>query len=265
MIVASLLQGSGLDRHEAERLLMAVIGVSRSALLTLDQVSPQQANRFEDLATQRRHGYPLQYLEGVVPFAAIEVQVDQRALIPRPETEYLWELAAAGPEPTVVVDLCSGTGVLALSARRQWPDARIIGTDLSREALSLARENAELLGMEVEWCRGDLFDAVDPALRGFIDLVLANPPYVSLSEYRLLPDDVRLHEPREALVADDDGLAVIRQIGAQVGEWLADGGSVWCEIGHDQGESARTAFADLEARVVKDLTGRDRYVHGVKP
>jgi len=264
MTVEALLDASGLHRHEAERLLMAVTGLTRSGLLILDSVSPEESERFEQLAERRRSGYPLQYLEREVPFAAIDVHVDERALIPRPETEHLWELASAGKEPGVVVDVCTGSGVLALSAKHRWPAARVVGTDVSREALSLARENGARLGIDVDWGEGDLFDAVDPGLRGMVDLVLANPPYVSESEYASLPDDVRRHEPRQALVADDDGLAVIGDLGAQIGQWLAPDGEVWCEIGETQGAAAVAAFSGLDVRLVQDLTGRDRYLHGVE-
>ncbi len=264
MTVRKMLEESGLRRHEAERLLMVATGCGRAAMLSLDDVSVAERARFETMVWRRRDGEPLQYLEGVVPFGPIEVCVDERVLIPRVETEYLWELASNRGEPRAVVDLCTGSGVLALSAKHRWPAATVMGTDLSRSALSLARENGDRLGIDVEWCHGDLFDALDPELQGAIDLVLANPPYVGESEFDSLPDDVRLHEPREALVAGEGGLGVIRRIGAEVATWLAPGGEVWCEIGETQGARALAAFSGLEARVAQDLTGRDRYIHAVK-
>lgn len=264
MTVKGLVEESGLARHEAERLLLAATGLPRSTLLGLDRVSPEHQEMFADMAARRRAGYPLQYLEGRIPFGPIEVQVDQRALIPRPETEYLWELASKSAEPSVVVDLCTGSGALALAAKHQWPSATVFGTDLSRAALSLAGENADRLDIDVNWREGDLFDALDSSLHGSIDLLLTNPPYVAESEFDELPDDVRLYEPRSALVAHGSGLGVIRRVGSQVESWLASGGEVWCEIGATQGEEAVAAFVGLESWVVQDLTGRDRYVHGVR-
>lgn len=264
MTIRSLVEGSRLPRHEAERLLMAVTGLERAGVVGLEAVSDADRDRFEAMVARRRQGEPLQYLEEVVPFGSIAVRVDERVLIPRPETEHLWELASRRVEPSIVVDLCTGSGVLALSAKHRWSNAAVYGTDISVDALAVADDNAHRLQLEVEWREGDLFDALEPDVRGSIDLVLANPPYVAESEFEVLPDDVRLHEPRQALVADDEGLAVLRRLGAEVADWMAPGGEVWCEIGETQGAAARAAFTELDAQVVQDLTGRDRYIHGVK-
>ena len=147
-------------------------------------------------------GEPLQYLEGTAAFGPWDLHVDPRVLIPRPETELLWEIAAALVEaPKVIVDLCTGSGALAIALAKSFPEARILGTDLSADALDVAKENGDLHETSVEWCIGDLFGALPDDLRGNIDLLVSNPPYVAEHEYEGLPDDVR-REPRMALVRD---------------------------------------------------------------
>src|SRR5665811_1118438 len=133
------LLNSGLPLHEAERLLMTVTGRSRSALYAASPTAGE-SERFARLAERRKAGEPLQYLEGVIPFGPVDLRVDERALIPRPETEYLWEQAvqaigAAGPG-TRIVDLCTGSGSLAVALKKTFPEARVMATDLSEEAVS---------------------------------------------------------------------------------------------------------------------------------
>ncbi len=205
------------------------------------------------LIFRRASGYPLQYLEGSVDFGSLTLAVDERVLIPRPETEFLADLLVRTvAPPKVVVDLCTGAGPLALFLARAWPAARVIGTDLSELALEVARGN----GTGVEWLKGDLFKALPESLRGSIDLLVANPPYVSESEWDLLPMDVR-HEPRSALVAGPGGTEVIEEILRSLETWLAAGGEAFIEIGETQG-SLRDRYP---VAVIRDQYGRDRFLH----
>ena len=223
-----------------------------------------QLSCFDDLAARRVAGEPLQYLEGTAPFGPIELAVDWRALIPRPETEQLWERAmqALAPDHRTVVDLCTGSGCIALATKHQRPDIRVIATDLSEEALSLARNNAEALGLDVAFRHGDLLDALYPELRGRVDLFVTNPPYVSPAEWDALPPDVRNHEPRMALVADEDGLAFFRRLASGAGEWLGERGVLVAEIGETQGDDCDQLFSEQgwRATVAQDLNGRDRFL-----
>ena len=222
----------------------------------------------DDLIERRLAGEPLQYLEGTVQFGPVEVVVDPRVLIPRPETEYLWEQAVAAVgeagHGSVIVDLCTGSGAVALALKHRYPQARVIGSDVSEKALEVAAVNSELLSLEVEWLVGDVFDALPQTLRERIDLITANPPYVSQLEYPNLPRDVR-HEPYEALVAGPEGTELIQRIAEEAFWWLGVGGLVFCEIGETHGELAAKAFGVwLDVDVRPDLTGRDRYVVGRK-
>lgn len=223
-----------------------------------------EVDRFRDLEARRVEGEPLQYLEGTAVFGPIEVLIDHRVLVPRPETEQLWELAMKLiPAPGVIVDLCTGSGALALACRARHPDARVLATELSPAAAELARFNAGRLGLDVEVLEGDLFDPLPANLRGHVDLVLANPPYVAEADWETLPMEVR-REPKMALVAGSQGTEVIDRITAGIGEWLAPWGWVAIEIGETQGEHAcrvlATQLSDTEVR--RDLTGRDRFVIG---
>ncbi len=219
----------------------------------------------EELVALRLDGEPLQYLEGTAPFGPLDLIVDERVLIPRAETEGLYEIASRiVRNPHIIVDLCTGSGALALALKRRYPTASVFGTDISEDAIAVARENLERTGQSVSFLVGDLFDPLPDSLMGQVDLVVANPPYVAESEFDLLPIDVQ-REPRVALIAGPTGLEVIERIGTNVADWLRPGGVVAVEIGETQGPAASMLFKRLPAVVRQDFTGRDRYVVAVKP
>lgn len=219
----------------------------------------------DELIARRASGEPLQYIEGSAAFGPIEVAVDRRVLIPRPETEGLYELATSMVrKPEIIVDLCTGSGALALALKKEYPSAAVFGTDISPEAIEVATDNREATGLQVYLAEGDLFDPLPAAILGSVDLIVANPPYVAEVDFADLPRDVQ-NEPRIALVAGPSGLEVIQAIGAAAEVWLRPGGVVVCEIGEKQGVSATSSFVDLPAVVRQDISGRDRYVVAVKP
>ncbi len=229
----------------------------RRRLLALGHDDP------EELARRRLAGEPLQYLEGTAAFTDFDVIVDSRVLIPRPETEGLFDLVVrelGGDSPSVVVELGTGSGAIAIALARRFADAAVHATDISEDALDVARHNARRLGVDISFHRGDLFAALPGALRGRVDLLVSNPPYVAEHEWKLLPPDVR-REPRAALIAGPRGTEVLERIASGAPEWMAPGGLVACEIGETQGEVVREAFAALgDARIRPDLAGCDRYV-----
>lgn len=268
MNAADLIADSGLARHEAERLLAAAMGTGRAGVMAVSAIPEEIVGRFRTLVSRRLAGEPLQYLEGTVEFGPLELLVDDRALIPRPETELLWEMAArslgeAGPG-TVIVDLCTGSGNLALALKHAFPEARVFATDVSAAALSLAKENAARTGLDVTFLEGDLFEPLDRTLMGRVDLLVANPPYVAEAEFAGLPGDVRDHEPMAALVAGPDGTEVLERIADEAYWWLGIGGWFFTEIGETQGERALELFGGLDREVRQDLTGRDRILVGRK-
>lgn len=221
--------------------------------------------QLEDLIARRLAGEPLQYIEGTAAFGPLELVVDERVLIPRPETEGLYELATRLVRtPEVIVDLCTGSGALGLALKSFFPGASVFATDISAAAIEVAAFNRHRTGHHVFLAEGNLFDPLPTAILGTVDLIVANPPYVADVDFSGLPRDVQ-REPRIALVSGPTGLEVIQQIGASAATWLRPGGVVICEIGERQGVSASSSFRDLPAVVRQDLTGRDRYVVAVKP
>lgn len=216
----------------------------------------------EELARRRLAGEPLQYLEGSAAFADFEVLVDERVLIPRPETEGLYELVTQRltEPPEIVVDLGTGSGVLAIALARRYPDAEVHAVDLSEAALQLAAENALRNGVEVAFHHGDLLGALPERLERRVDLLVSNPPYVAEAEWSRLPEDVR-HEPRLALIAGPKGTEVLERIAEEAGRWMRPGGLLVCEIGEDQEAAVREMFSFLgETEVRRDLSDRPRYV-----
>jgi release factor glutamine methyltransferase len=241
----------------------------------MEQIPPHELSRLEaiagpskpleELVTRRLEGEPLQYIEGSAAFGPLDLLVDERVLVPRPETEGLFEIATKMVRnPKVIVDLCTGSGALALALKQAFPSAAVFATDISPDALAVAEENKNRNRLDVYLGLGDLFDPLPASILGEVDLLVVNPPYVSEVDFDKLPDDVR-REPRVALVAGRSGLEVIQSIGASASRWLRPGGVLVCEIGETQGVSAASSFLDLPSVVRKDLSGRDRYVVAVKP
>lgn len=245
--------------HERLRLVRAVTGRSRTDALLDADLDPDQRRRLDTLVARREAGEPLQYVEGTVDFGPLTLKIDERALIPRPETERLWEeavrsLGDAGPG-TVIVDVGTGSGCLALALKHVFPEARVIGIDISEDALSLAKENGDLTGLEVEWLHGDLFAPIAD-LQERVDLIVANPPYVADGDP--LPAEIADHEPHGALFAGPLGTEVLARI-ADDGYWmLGVGGWLLCEIGDGQAEAALRLFGAFDREVRPDVAGRDR-------
>lgn len=227
----------------------------------------EQLDRLEALLSRREAGEPLQYVLGHWPFRTIEVAVDSRALIPRPETEQvagvaLWELTALQVAAPVVLDLGTGTGAIALAVATEHPDAWVMGVESSRGAFELAMQNRDRLGLgvrRVAFARGSWYSKLPGDLRGMVDLIVTNPPYVATGEP--VEATVADWEPHEALYAGDDGLDALRVIIAGAPDWLADHGVLVAEIGAAQADAVivlarRAGFADVEVR--PDLAGHDR-------
>lgn len=262
-----LSRASDLPRHEAERLLVAATGWERSRLSGGETVDAPAEEAFTAMLERRRSGEPLQYIEGTVQFGPLELAIDPRALIPRPETEQLWELVArrTATPPDVVVDLCTGSGNLALACKHTWPDALVLATDLSPDAVALARENASRLHLDIDVRAGDLFAPLPSAVRGRVDLLVANPPYVAADELETLPTEVRDHEPTMALVAGPRGDEILARIARDAIDWMRPGGVVAVEISEFGAPEVASLFAAFDAEILDDLTGTPRFVVGAMP
>lgn len=232
---------SDTPRLDAELLMGHALGATREALL-LDRLDDPAPARFEALVRRRLRHEPVAYITGRRAFWTIELEVGPGVLIPRPDSETLIEAAlerfrASGP--TSILDLGTGPGTLLLAALAQWPEARGLGVDRSREALEYAERNAERLGMS-ERARFRLGDWCEGVQKQF-ELVLCNPPYVEAGA--ALAPDVAQWEPAEALYAGVDGLDQYRRLAPQLGDLLAPGGIACVELGADQEVDACALFA----------------------
>lgn len=260
---ALLRSAPSLPDHEVRRLLVAATGRHWTELILGVDVEAEDGERFDALVRRRLDGEPLQYIEGTAAFGPIDVVVDPRVLIPRPETEQLFEIACdAVDDPQVIVDLCTGSGNLAIALKHRFPAATVYATDLSTDAVDLARENARRAGLDVTVFHGDLFEPLPDHLAGRIGLVVANPPYVAEHELASLPDDVRDHEPVAALISGPIGDEVLARIAGSCSEWLAPDGVVACEISEFLGPLVAEHFSELGGKIRIDLSGKDRFIIG---
>lgn len=258
-VVALSAAGVDTPRLDAEVLLAHVLGVDRTALV-VDRdlrVEGPAVRAFQNAVRRRSvEREPVAYITGVKGFRHIDLHVDGRVLIPRPETETLVEVALDLPRGARVVDVGTGSGAVALALKDERGDLDVTGTDASPDALAVARANAARLGLDVRFREADLLDGV-----GEVDAVLSNPPYVE--DGTPLQPEIERHEPPVALYAGADGLAVIRRLAAQAGASAAR--LLALEVGMGQaGEVAAVlrdaGFATTDTR--RDLAGIERVVVG---
>jgi release factor glutamine methyltransferase len=254
-------------RETAEALLQYFLGTDRSGLYARTEgLDTRTAKLYGRALCQRCHGVPLQYLTGEQQFLALVLGVAPGVFVPRPETEVLVERAVEaldGIETPLAVDVGTGTGAVALAIKRRRPDASVYATDISEEAAGVARANASRHALDVAVLRGDLLSPLPDELRGRVDLVASNPPYVTREEYDSLPREVRA-EPYEALVGGTD---VHRRLSAEAPDWLRPGGWLVLEIGAMQAAEVRELMSGSFERVevLPDLAGLDRVARGRLP
>ena len=256
-VIALTAAGVDTPRLDAEVLLAHALGVDR-ARLVIDRDAPVEgpAIRSFQTAVRRRavEREPVAYITGVRGFRHLDLHVDARVLVPRPETETLVEAALDLPHGARVVDVGTGSGAVALALKDERPDLHVTGTDVSDDALSVARANAQRLGLDVAFARADLLDGAPEA-----DAVVSNPPYVE--DGAPLAPEITRHEPHVALFAGADGLAIVRVLVQQAAE--RDVAFLALEIGMGQAPAVAllmraAGFARTETRA--DLAGIDRVV-----
>jgi release factor glutamine methyltransferase len=269
--VDRLAGGSDAPHADAEELLSRLLGVERGALRTSGAraLTPEELARFEGWLARRLAGEPVQYVTGRAAFRSLDLAVDRRVLVPRPETEGLVDAVlealarrrAAWPRPAVL-DLGTGSGAIALAIASEWPWAFVTATDASAGALEVARANAASLGLagRVTFAQGDWFAAVGADER--FEVVVANPPYVSHAEAAALPADVREWEPHAALFGGEDGLHDLRAIVEDAPRHLVAGGLLALELdetrAHEVAGWLQGAHDWSDVRLLDDLAGRPR-------
>lgn len=268
--IAQWLAACPLLKNEARMLLAQRTGLSRAQLITRDGDALPAADSaaLDALAARRQAGEPMAYILGWREFYGRRFAVSPAVLIPRPETEHLLEAALqALPAGGSLWDLGTGSGIIAVSAKLERPDARVRASDISAEALTMAWRNARTLGADIEWAQGSWFDAVPAADSPFrlpenekFDVIVSNPPYIEAGDAHLAAGDLRF-EPQGALTDFADGLSCIRAIAVGAPARLKSGGRLLFEHGYNQGTAVReilaaAGFTDIATQT--DLAGLDR-------
>ena len=232
-------------------------------VFALQQEATDEEYKFvEDIFIKLANHIPAQYIIGHAEFFGMQLKVDERVLIPRPETEELVELIfAENPEMNLsVLDIGTGSGAIALALAKNRPDWSVTAADISQDALELAMENAKAQNLNLSFIKSDCFSEISSKY----DIIVSNPPYISRSDESEVGLNVLHSEPHLALFADEDGLAIYRKIAEGAKDYLTDGGKIYLEIGYKQGFSVPTLFKenlpDKRVRTLKDQFGQDRMV-----
>ncbi len=250
----------GIDESDAEWIYSLVLDIKRSELSSERIISPAESKQIASIVEKRLTGRPLWYIIGDVDFCGCTIKVDERVLIPRPETEQLAEIAIKTVEEgDKVLDMCTGSGCLAIAIAKGCAGKNISVTaaDVSDAAIMLAKENANLNSAVVHFVQTDLFDNI----RGRFNVIVCNPPYIKTAEIAELDREVKDFEPRIALDGGEDGLDFYRRLAREINRYVARGGMLILEVGEDQAAEVLRLFEKRDyAIVIKDLEGKDRFL-----
>ena len=254
---------SGVDEEDAEWIFALTLDIPKSAVATEERIiKVAQAKEIVRIADERLTGRPLWYIIGDADFCGYKIKVDERVLIPRPETEELAMMAINSVEEgQSVLDLCTGSGAIAIAvykeAEKYNRKIKMTAVDISAEALALAKENAEANEADILFLQSDLFTRI----RGRFDVIVSNPPYIPSAEIETLQREVKDYEPRLALDGGEDGLDIYRRIAAEASRYLNRGGMLIMEVGLGEAEKVVRMFkGSAYSMIVKDFNGVDRYV-----
>ena len=254
---------NGIDEEDAEWIFALTLEIPKSAVTSEERIiKVAQAKEIIRIADERLTGRPLWYIVGDTDFYGYKIKVDERVLIPRPETEEMAAMVvAAAEEEYSILDLCTGSGAIAISVYKELEKynrrAKVTATDVSAEALELAKENALANDADILFIQSDLFSRI----RGRFDIIVTNPPYIPAAEIETLQREVRAYEPRLALDGGVDGLDFYRRIAAEAPKYLNRGGMLIMEVGEGQASQVVKLFrGNAYSMIVKDFNGVDRYV-----
>ena len=250
---------------DAWYLLEFATGLSRAEyfLRMNEEMAPEEEPKYREYIERREKRIPLQHITGTQDFMGLEFSVNEHVLVPRQDTEVLVETVLDDLQPGMdVLDMCTGSGCILLSLMKLRKVVRGTGVDISKDALAVARTNAEKLNVQATFLQSDLFEKVE----GTYDIIVSNPPYIKTSVIEELDAEVRLHDPMLALDGKEDGLYFYRRIIGESVKFLKEKGKLYFEIGHDQGVDVKQLMEEAGfsyVTVKKDLAGLDRVVFGV--
>jgi release factor-specific protein-(glutamine-N5) methyltransferase len=254
---------SGIDEEDAEWIFALVLNLPKSSVAAEEKIlKVAQAKEIIRIADERLTGRPLWYIIGDTDFCGYTIKVDERVLIPRPETEEMAMMAVAvAEEGNSVLDLCTGSGALAIAIYKELEKSnrkvKMTAVDISADALALAKENAEANEADILFIQSDLFSRI----RGRFDVIVSNPPYIPTAEIDTLQREVKDYEPRLALDGGADGLDIYRRIAAEASKYLNRGGTLIMEVGAGQAAEVVKMFrGNAYSMVIRDFNGVDRYV-----
>ena len=248
------------DSAESEWLLALALKTRRSLLRKSQALTNEQVSKILEALEKRKKHVPLSYIFKEANFYGYDFYVNKNVLIPRPETEELVELALKSISPnSTILDIGTGSGAIAIAISKEI-GAKVTAVDISLKALEVAKENAKINDANVELLSSDLFENLKG--RKF-DIIISNPPYISQSEYEELMPEVKIYEPKLALVCEEDGLEIYRKIIEKAPEFLNQNGKIFFEIGYLQAEKVCDMLKDKfkDIKVKKDLQGLDRMVY----
>lgn len=264
-----ILKEAGIPDFELDAwyLLEYVCKIDRSQyyLNSMEEIEPEKMQEYEVLLRKRAERVPLQYIVGSQEFMGLEFKVNSQVLIPRQDTETLVEEALKVLESGMhVLDLCTGSGCIIISLLKHKEGMYGTASDISKQAILVAKENAKQNEVEAEFISSDLFKSIT----GTYDMIISNPPYIPTEVIAGLMPEVKDFEPMEALDGKEDGLYFYQEIAKEAGRFLNSNGYLYFEIGHDQGGKVAAIMENngyRNVRVVKDLAGNDRVVMGNLP
>jgi len=257
-----------IDEEDAEWIFALTLGMPKSSVVTEEKLlTMAEAKEIVRIADERLTGRPLWYIIGDTDFCGYKIKVDERVLIPRPETEELAMMAvqAVEEEGAAVLDMCTGSGAIAIAVCKELEKAgkkaKVTATDISEEALVLAQENAEANEADILFVQSDLFTRI----RGKFDVIVTNPPYIPTAEIETLQREVKDYEPRLALDGGEDGMDIYRRIATQAMEYLNKGGVLIMEVGAGEAQEIAKMFkGDIYTIIAQDFNGVERYVKVIK-
>lgn len=270
-----ILKAKGKEEADARYLLFFLMKWSSTDYLrhAAEEISAETEQAYSELLNRRLAGVPVQQIIGNQIFYGYEIEISKEVLTPRPETEQLVDLALSelkGKKRPKVMDLCTGSGCIAIAVAAENRQARVVGVDVSKEALYLAKKNAERHGLEdIQWIESNLFEMLDSEKNGLekFDMIISNPPYIPSEEIENLEIEVRHYDPVLALDGGEDGLDFYRKISEKGQQYLVENGKLLLEIGHGQSKAiCRILQRDgwKDCKEFEDYAGRERIIMATK-